>query len=424
MADVIDIDFDSASGVALLAALSDRHGDRIARAARLPTRLFLLRSPWAAGLRLVGGQADSARLHTPGMLQTSYSLAGSAELLEDALAACIGEGIERLSQIERPGDVHVECSIDEADRQIMPVARRLIEELFDRSQLPRGTRVAWVQGRSLSGGGEVFLPADWSLRRSGARQLAIPGGALSTGCAAGPNLDAAATRALLELVERDAASLWWIGGQRPRPLSLDGAATATGVRLLAALRQSSSSRASWLLDITTEVDIPCVAAVSVDDTGRGLACGLAARLTPEEAVRAAVLEMCQMELASPIAAAKLRERGVETLNETDRRHLARAAKIDAGTCELLHPLGAPRRLWMPAGGTSDGDLAALRDILAYRGIEAALIDLTRPEFGIPVVQAIAPGLQLMPCEISTGRLRHMIAATGGGRRLTGAIALH
>jgi ribosomal protein S12 methylthiotransferase accessory factor len=424
LADVIDIDFNSESGFALLAALSDRHGDRIARAARLPTRLFLLRSPWAAGLRLVGGQADSARLGTPGLLEASYSLAGSAELLEDALAACIGEGIERLSQIERPGDVHVECSIDEADRQIMPVARRLIEELFDRSQLPRGTRLAWVRGRSLSGGDEVFLPADWSLRRSGACQLAIPGGALSTGCAAGPNFDAAAARALLELVERDAASLWWIGGQRPRHLSLDGAATAAGVRLLAALRQSSSSRASWLLDITTEVDIPCVAAVSVDDAGRGLACGLAARLTPEEAVRAAVLEMCQMELAYPIAAAKLRERGAEALNETDRRHLARAAKIDAGACELLHPLGAPRRLWMPAGGTSDGDLAALRDILAYRGIQAALIDLTRPEFGIPVVQAIAPGLQLMPGEISTGRLRHVIAATGGGRRLTGGIALH
>jgi ribosomal protein S12 methylthiotransferase accessory factor len=422
LADVIDIDFNSASGSALLATLSDRHGNRIAQAARLPTRLFLLRSPWAAGLRLVGGQADSAGL--PGLLQTSFNLAGSAASLEDALAACIGEGVERLSQIEQPGDVQVECSIDEADRQIMPVAKGCIEELFDRSQLPRSTRVAWIRGSLLSGSSEVLLPADWSLRRPGTRRLAIPGGALSTGCAAGPSFDAAAARALLELVERDAASLWWIGGQRPRPLALDGAAMVAGARLLVALRQGCSSRASWLLDITTEVNIPCVAAVSVDDAGRGLACGLAARLTPEEAVRAAVLEMCQMELASPIAAAKLRERGPEALNETDRRHLARAAEIDAGTCQLLHPLGAPRRLWIPPASGSGGDLAVLRDTFACRGIEAALIDLTRAEFGIPVVQAIAPGLQLMPCEMSTDRLRRVMASTGGGRRLTGGIALH
>src|SRR4029077_15357944 len=111
----------------------------------------------------------------------------------------------------------------------------------------------------------------------GARQLAIPGAAMSTGCAAGPSFDAAASRALLELVERDAASLWWIGGHRPRPLAFDDQAMTEGVRLLSSLRQDNRRRASWLLDITSDLAIPCVAAVSVDDDGRGLACGLAAR---------------------------------------------------------------------------------------------------------------------------------------------------
>ena len=418
MKNVIDLDLSSDLGVDLLATLSKRHGAAMARAARLPWRLFLLRSPWAAGLRVVGGQAACERL------QASFSLAGSGQALEDALAACIGEGVERLSQVEQPGDVQVECPVGEADPQIMPAARALTAELCGRAQLAGGAQVGWVRGRSLSAGGDLLLPADWCLRRHGAGQLAMPGGALSTGCAAGPNSNAATTRALLELVERDAASLWWIGGQRPRPLTFDGAAAAAGVDLLAALRRGSSSRASWLLDITTDLGVPSMAAVSVDNDGRGLACGLAARLTDEEAVRAAVMEMCQMELAHPIAANKLRERGAQALNAVDRRHLARATEIDAGSCDLLHPLGAPRPPSMRPADSPGDDLAMLREIFASHGIEAALIDLTRPEFDIPVVQAIAPGLQPMPCEMTTERLRRTIAATGGGHRWTRGIPLH
>lgn len=416
---VIDLDLSSDPGIDLLATLSKRHGAALARASGLARRLFLLASPWAPGLCLIGGQAFSEGL------QTSFSLAGSGQILEDALAGCIGEGVERLSQVERPGDVRVECSLGDADPQIMPSARALTAEILARSQTGGSTPVAWVRGNYLSTGREMLLPADWCLRRAGSGPLAIPGAALSTGCAAGPDANAAAARALLELIERDAAGLWWIGGRRPRPLPFDGAAAAAGVQLLAALRRGSRSRASWLLDITTDLSIPCVAAVSVDEEGRGLACGLAARLSDEDAVRAAVLEMCQMELAQPIAATKLKERGEHALNDVDRRHLARAAEIDADACELLHPLGAPRQASTPTAGSSgDDDLAVLRNVFATRGIEAALIELTRPEFGIPVVQAIAPALQPMPCDLTTERLRRTVAATGGGQRWTRGIPLH
>jgi ribosomal protein S12 methylthiotransferase accessory factor len=420
--DVIDIDVGSGSGLALLATLADRHGAHLARAARLPSRLFLLQAPWAPGLSLIGGQADPGGLLSGGVPHPPFSLAGSAESLEDALAACVGEAVERLSQIERPGDVSIECSIDDVNPPVSPVVARQIEELVAKSQRPRGIEIAWVRGRSLADGRGVSLPADWCLRRDGARQLAIPGAAMSTGCAAGPSFDAAASRALLELVERDAASLWWIGGHRPRPLAFDDQAMTEGVRLLSSLRQDSRRRASWLLDITSDLAIPCVAAVSVDDDGRGLACGLAARLTLKEAVRAAILEMCQMELAYPIALSKKMANGEAALNDADRRHLARATAIDAGSCDLLHPHGTPRRLPQPAVGNDD--LAFLRGAFEHHGLEAVLVDLRRPELDIPVVQAIAPGLQLMPCEMTTKRLDRVIAATGGGQRSTKGIPLH
>lgn len=417
-----DIDVGSDIGLALLAAVAERHGATLARAASLPSRLFLLHAPCAPGLRLVAGQADLARALTGAPPHPPFSLAGSAEALEDALAACIGEAVERLSQIERSGDVFIACAIDDVDPAPIPVVANQIETLLANVQGPRGLPIAWLRGRSLATGGAVSLPADWCLRRAGAGQLAIPGAAMSTGCAAGPSFEAAASRALLELVERDAASLWWIGGQRPRPLALDSPAMTEGVRLLGSLRQNSRRRASWLLDITGDLEIPCVAAVSVDDDGRGFACGLAARLTLKEATRAAILEMCQMELAFPISLSKKLANGEAALNDTDRRHLARATAIDAGSCDLLHPFGAPRRWPEPAAGSDE--LALLRGIFERHGIEAVLVDLRRPELDIPVVQAIAPALQLMPCEMSGKRLERVIAATGGGQRSTKGIPLH
>jgi ribosomal protein S12 methylthiotransferase accessory factor len=419
---VREIDLGSDFGRALLAALAERHGEAMRQGARLPNRLFRVGSSLAPGLQFVGGEVDAKRAPSPASLQDSFSLAGSGELLVDALASCVGEGVERLSQIGRPGDVIAECPCGEVPHEITPAVQRLIESVLHARALPRGTPMPMVRARALASHRELLLPADWCLRRQPPGPITIPGSALSTGCAAGPSFEAAAARALLELVERDAASLWWIGGQRPRPLTENGAAMAEAARLLRVLRQDNHERASWLLDITTDLEIPSVAAVSVDADGRGLSCGLAARLTFEQAARGAILEMCQMELALPIVEAKRRQRGEAALNEIDRRHLARAA-FDPGPCELLQPSGVPRRETGQPTGDARGELALLRAFFTGCGLEPLLVDLTRPEFGIPVVCARVPQLQPMPCDRATARLQRMREATGGGARWTGGVAL-
>ena len=63
-------------------------------------------------------------------------------------------------------------------------------------------------------------------------------------------------------------------------------------------------RRTWLLDITTDIGVPCVAAVSCRADGSGFAFGLAARPALEAAVRSAILEMCQLELADAVVATK------------------------------------------------------------------------------------------------------------------------
>jgi ribosomal protein S12 methylthiotransferase accessory factor len=416
-----EIDVHSASTAALMRTLAERHGEALAKAVLLPARLFLIASPWAPGLAFVGGEADPRRLPHPPSLETTFSLAGSGELVEDALASCIGECVERLSQIERPGDIARKCTFTQARPYAMPAAAELIEPMLQLAPQGAETSAAWVQGRVLASGGDCLIPADWCLRRPQPGALAIPGAALSTGCAAGPTFEAAAARALLELTERDAAALWWIGGRRPRPIAADSAVMAVATELLAGLRQDSSERVTWLLDITTDLDIPALAAVSVDTDGKGLACGLAARLSAREAARAAIFEMCQMELAYPIVAMKRQQRGDAALNAVDRRHIARATGIDAGACELLHPVGVPRPDRSEQGLPEP--LARLQAAFARAGIEAALVDLTRPEIGIPVAWALAPRLQLMPCEVVSVRLHEAIAVTGGGERITKGVVL-
>jgi ribosomal protein S12 methylthiotransferase accessory factor len=400
-ADLLEIDLTSGDGAALLSAVKAKHGAAIADAARIAHRLFLLRSPWAPGLRFVGGQAHPARVVTSVGDQPPLNLAGAGEDLLAALAACLGEGVERLSQFERPGDLA-------ATARAADVAGELLPGLL--SDAPEATGpIDWVQGRCLVSEKRVLVPADWCLRRSERVADLQPRTALSTGVAAGVSFEAAAARALLELVERDAASLWWLAGQRGRPLAMEASAAREAARLLHVLRQGSEHRKSWLLDLTTDLEIPSVAAVSFNAEGRGFACGLAARLELADAVRAAVLEMCQMELALLLAMGRRERGGPGSLADKDRDQLERADKIDANRLELVHPFGAPfEHRARPRGG----DLATLKQAFAQGGLEAALVDLRRDEFAIPVVHALAPELQPMPALTNTPRLLSALARTG------------
>ena len=418
---VLDIDLASPQGAALLAATAAAHGPRLAPAAHRLSRLFLIRSPWAPGLRFAGGQAHHDG--GPGALcdPRIFSQSGPSETLEGALAACIGEAIEHLSQIERPGDIaQTGCKQDVA-ALVPQVAMPFIADQLTAAGRPPHAPLRWMRGRLIADGRDVLVPAGWCVRRSPGRTDLSPPWILGSGVAAGPGWDWAASRALLELVERDAAALWWRGGQRGRPISLHDPALAEACRLAAHLRQGESARSCWLLDITTDLDIPCAVAISTDPDGRGVVCGFGARLSLAEAVRSAILENAQMELALLLARAKAPEGAASSgaLTATERQHLDLATLIDAGTCDLLQPTGACRApVHVRTPDTGGEALPTVAAALTTAGIAAVLVDLTRPDFGLPVVRAIAPGLQPAPSPIVTSRLQKTLTEMGGGTRFT------
>jgi len=244
---------------------------------------------------------------------------------------------------------------------------------------------------------------------------------LSIGSAAGTSLDGALLHGLLELIERDAAGLWWRGGRLP--CAVDTHAVGADALLRELRPPGLARRRSWLLDITTDIGIPTIAAVSCGPDGCGFAFGLATRMTLASAARSAMLEMCQMELAYAVIEAKRRERGEAGLNAKDRLHLERATRINADRCRLLQPSAAQtEHIAIDASEPRAAREAIVRRLQMF-GIESFFIDLTRQRFAVPVARVIAPALQIEPSGIVTERLAEMTARTGGGAVYTGGVSL-
>ncbi len=391
MINLAPLDLHSRSGRKLLeGTASVASAELVALAPRL-ARTFSLTSPFAPGLHCIGGEiaVDAG----PAFGAVRLSVAGNGETLETAFVSCLGEAADLLSQFERPGDIRaVEAGGGHTN---------FMADGWIAAAAARATRsIDWINASDASSGEPALLPVDLCLRRPPARRAIEPVGALSAGAAAGPSLEIAALRAALELCERDAAAIWWLGGCRPKGFALEHPATKVGAELIARLRQGETARRTILLDITADIGVPVVAAVSMDHDGRGMAYGLSSRLITSDAVKAAVLEMCQMEMAAPIAQAKHAEGGDAVLNEADRRHLRRA-EFAAADCELLHPQEMSAQ---GASGPSAGlELRGLTDHLRNHGIRLFLIDHTRQDIGVPVARAVSPDLQPFSRDVSTMR---------------------
>jgi len=387
------LDLYSPSDGKLLDSIASLASAELVAVAERLTRVFSIASPFAPGLHCIGAEIAIDADPTAASNATRLSVAGNGETLAAALVSCLGEAAEFLYQFERPGDI--EAGIAGSDRTKF-AADGWIAEAMSRAD----RTIDWINASDASTGDIALLPADLCLRRPPTRRAIEPVVALSSGAAAGPSFETAALRAVLELCERDAAAMWWLGGCRPKRFALEHPTIKAGAELIERLRQGEAARRTLLLDITTDNGIPVVAAVSVDHDGRGMACGLSSRLTASDAARAAVLEMCQMEMAAPIAEAKRAEGGDALLNDADRRHLRRA-QFATADCELLHPRDMSRHATSgpPAALGLKGMIGHLRD----RGIRLFLVDHTRQDIGVAVARAVSPDLQPFSAAVSTKR---------------------
>jgi ribosomal protein S12 methylthiotransferase accessory factor len=406
-----------------LAGTSDeiRHRAVLLRAAATFLRIFVLNAPDAPSMVALGAEVDPETAGAQDLLPVGVS--GTGLTLREAFEACVGEGVEYLSQFVASGDLIERLPTGQVLAEATPAVRTLWDELQQYRRDPSAQEGAWTVATDLADGRPVRMPADLCFRRLAAERDIDPPWPLSVGCAAAPDLAKATLLGLLELIERDAAALWWRGGRRARLIAADTAAQAEAAQLLVQLRGDASGRRSWLLDITSDIRIPVIAAVSCNEDGFGFCCGLAARPTLVAAARRAIIEMCQMELAYRVVQAKRVERGETVLNETDQRHVCRFTRLAVAHCAALQPLPPPAPSCDFAASDSVSALAEVRTRLAAAGFAPCALDLTRPGLGIAVVRVICPGLQPDPSAPPNARLRAVLADARPREEYDAAIAL-
>jgi ribosomal protein S12 methylthiotransferase accessory factor len=248
------------------------------------------------------------------------------------------------------------------------VAQAFVPEPFDHR-----ADVDWIPAWSLTSNRNIFVAAGFcfyghSLTSGGRGNLAD-----SNGCAAAFSLEDSILRGILEIAERDAVGIWWYNRVlRPAPILSPEAATQVNavIETYAELGRSVS-----LLDVTNDLGIPAVAALSWErDTGAAMTAGFGADFDETGAVLRAITEMNQF------------------LPEAIDGGTARVAGVDIQIDSYLHAQAsakpAPRRKWSRHPSDRIFQFIALG---GKQELEVIVVNQTRADIGIPVTKVIVPG---------------------------------
>jgi ribosomal protein S12 methylthiotransferase accessory factor len=262
----------------------------------------------------------------------------------------------------------------------------------------RNTPIFWIESTDLVTGGGVWVP--YEIVHLNYTLPPLPGSgfflATSNGLASGNHRLEAISHGLCEVIERDAATLWTLAGERAAatrvdPRTIDDAAARD---LLERYDRAQVGVGVW--DATSDVGIPtfvCFIADRVYDPLRPIpiARGSGCHPAREIAVLRALTEAAQSRL-TVISGSR------DDL--TDARNAARSGPDESERSRraICDGRGAREFRAIPSYETKsiDEDVSLQLEHLAAAGMEQVLVvDLTRREFRIPVVRVIVPGLEAL-----------------------------
>lgn len=280
---------------------------------------------------------------------------------------------------------------------------RFTHSVIDPDTLPRvsrssfhgSRRILWIEAVDLLADDPVWLPfelvhTDFT--------LPMPTGsgcfpASSNGLASGNHPVEATLHAICEVIERHCDAIWDAlppeikERTRLDPGSIDDAAC---VAVLDRYREAGIAVGIW--EMTSNIGVPAFSCSIVGDEGSGLPplfSGHGCHPSREVALLRALTEAAQSRL---------------TFIAGSRDDLLRSRYGNEGEIETI---AAVRAAPGPAArsfaevpthdaDTLEGDLAWVLERLRAAGVDRVVcLDLTRPEFGVPVVRVVVPRLQAM-----------------------------
>jgi ribosomal protein S12 methylthiotransferase accessory factor len=213
----------------------------------------------------------------------------------------------------------------------------------------------------------------------------------SNGNAAGNSLEEAILHGFLELVERDAAAMWWYNRVSRPAVNLTSFAHPY-IRALSD-HYGKLGRSVWVLDITSDFNIPVFVAVSRTKRSakEDFILGMGAHFDPLIAATRALTEMNQF-LPGLLAGRRgqvMEARGLDMtfLGPDPRQPLREAGDF-------------------PARATDDfrDDVMNCIALAEQRGLEMLVLDQTRSDVGLHVAKVLAPGMRQFWARFGEGRL--------------------
>lgn len=298
-----------------------------------------------------------------------------------------------------------------AERITLPLKFASFEELrwthpvVDVDRLPRlstgsfnpNSPILWIEGQDLLNGGPKWVPFEM-VHLNFTVPMAPGHGAFlagSNGLASGNHKVEAISHAVTELVERDATTLWRLQDpavQAATRIDLDSIDDPVCRSLIDRFEAAGVAIGVW--ETTSDVGLPAflcriVEREELPQHSIRPATGMGCHVAREIALSRALTEAAQSRLTF-IAGARDDMPRAEYERHLDPSHHARwKAMIVEGTGRRSF-----HRCPTGTAPTIEADLAHQLDRLRAVGIEEAVaVDLTKPEFGIPVVRVVVPGLE-------------------------------
>jgi YcaO-like protein with predicted kinase domain len=260
--------------------------------------------------------------------------------------------------------------------------------------LDPGRQFLWIEGRDLIAGGALWLPfelvhANYALPEP---PHSAKFAATTNGLASGNTRDEAVLHALMEVIERDALTLWKLGPdawQGTTAIQLESVTDPTSRWLLDRFAAADIDVVAF--DITSDLGIPAFLVLIDDATGSTGApeLGSGAHPAPEVALARALSEAAQARCTF-IAGAR------EDIPDEDYGAAALEARRRAARAILDRV--TPGRNFADCRSVEApsfaGDIEATLQALRRSGLgQAIAIDVGKPAFGLSVVRVVVPGLE-------------------------------
>lgn len=301
---------------------------------------------------------------------------------------------------------------------------RFSHPLVDVTRLPRVSvgsfhphaRLLWIEGRELRGNTPVWLPyelvhTDYT--------VPLPSGSgsffmSSNGLASGNHLLEAISHGICEVVERDATTLWHLRGAEARRrtrLELDSVDDPGCRQVLEKFERAGVDVAVW--ETTSDVGLSaflCMTAERSPEPHRPLfpTTGAGCHPARQVALLRALTEAAQVR--ATLISGSRDDLGVARYYET-----LRDPALWRRVQKLMRSGERVRRFHdVPTfeGSSFDEDVAWELERLAAAGLEqVAVVDLTKPAFGIPVARVVIPGLEAIhdaPGYVPGARARRLL----------------